>query len=288
MILITGATGQLGSATIGYLLNNGVPANELTALVRDEAKAEDLKSKGVNIKVGNYTDYSSLLAAMEGIDKVLLISSNDMNDRSGQHKNVVAASKEAGVKHIVYTSFERVNETETSPIYFIASSHMETEKAIKDSGLNYTILRNTLYADIIPMFVGDAVKQQAVALPAGTAKTSFATRDDMAAAIANILSSEGHEQKEYSITNTEAYSMQDVADTISNITNTPVKYVNLSTEEYMNGAIANGAPKEIAQMVAGFSEAMAQGEFERTSNDLEQLLGRKPTTISEYLTTVYS
>lgn len=288
MILITGATGQLGSATIGYLLNNGVPANELTALVRDEAKAEDLKSKGVNIKVGNYTDYSSLLAAMEGIDKVLLISSNDMNDRSGQHKNVVAAAKEAGVKHIVYTSFERVNETETSPIYFIASSHMETEKAIKDSGLNYTILRNTLYADIIPMFVGDAVKQQAVALPAGTAKTSFATRDDMAVAIANILSSEGHEQKEYSITNTEAYSMQDVADAIGNITNTPVKYVNLSTEEYMNGAIANGAPKEIAQMVAGFSEAMAQGEFERTSNDLEQLLGSKPTTISEYLTTVYS
>lgn len=288
MILITGATGQLGSATIGYLLNNGVPANELTALVRDEAKAEDLKSKGVNIKVGNYTDYSSLLAAMEGIDKVLLISSNDMNDRSGQHKNVVAAAKEASVKHIVYTSFERVNETETSPIYFIASSHMETEKAIKDSGLNYTILRNTLYAEIIPMFVGDAVKQQAVALPAGTAKTSFATRDDMAAAIANILSSEGHEQKEYSITNTEAYSMQEIADAIGNITNTPVKYVNLSTEEYMNGALANGAPKEIAQMVAGFSEAMAQGEFERTSNDLEQLLGRKPTTISEYLTTVYS
>lgn len=288
MLLITGATGQLGSATVNYLLNNNVPASEIAVLVRDEAKAEELKNKGVNIRIGNYTDYSSLLAAMKGIDKVLLISSNDMNDRSGQHKNVVAAAKEAGARYIVYTSFERVNETETSPIFFIANSHVETEKAIKESGLAYTILRNTLYADIIPMFVGDAVQQQAVVLPAGTAKTSFATRDNMAEAIANILSSEGHEQKEYSITNAEAYSMQDIADTISNITNTPIKYVSPSTEEYVNGAIANGAPEEIAQMVAGFSAAIAQGEFEHTSNQLEQLLGRKPTTLSEYLTTVYS
>jgi hypothetical protein len=100
-------------------------------LVRDEAKAADLKSKGVVVKIGDYLQYDTLVNAFKGVDKLLLVSSSDVEDRSLQQANAVKAAKEAGVKYILYTSFERKNDTESSPIAFISKSHLETEELIK-------------------------------------------------------------------------------------------------------------------------------------------------------------
>src|SRR5690606_12263053 len=108
-------------------LNKGIAANTISALVRDEAKASDLKQKGLNLKIGDYDNYDSLLAAFQGIDKLLLVSGTDLANRSKQQLNAVKAAKEAGVKHILYTSFERKNETENSPIAFLAQSHIDTD-----------------------------------------------------------------------------------------------------------------------------------------------------------------
>lgn len=287
MILITGATGHFGKATIDHLLKKGIPANTIAALVRDEAKATELKAKGIKIKTGDYNNYASLQSAFAGIDKLLLVSSSDLQDRLKQQESVVKAAREAGVKHIIYTSFARKNETDTSPIASVAKSHLETEKLIKASGIPYTLLLNSLYSDVLPMFFGEQVLQTGIFLPAGQGKTTFATRNDMAEAAANILTGHGHENKIYTIGNTESYTLQDAATILQDITGKPIAYVNPTVEEYTAALTQAGVPVAYIGIFAGFSEAIKQGEFETTSTDLEKLLGRKPATLRDYLTAVY-
>ena len=288
MILITGATGNFGKATIDFLLKKNIPANNIAALVRDPAKAEFLKNNGVNIRVGDYDDYSSLLIAFKGVDKLLLISGSDIVKRGTQQENAVKAAKEAGVKHIVYTSFERKNETGASPIATLAKAHIDTEKDIKASGMEYIIMRNNLYADVLPMFMGEKVLKTGIFLPAGDGNASFAPRLDMAEAAANILKYEGHENKEYVIANNINYSLNDVADFLSEISGKKVTYINPTKEVYKDAMSKAGVPMEYIGMIADFSEAIKQGEFSTTKSDLENLLGRKPTTLKEYLKSVYA
>jgi NAD(P)H dehydrogenase (quinone) len=288
MILITGATGNFGKATIDFLLKKNIAANNIAALVRDPAKAEFLKNNGVNIRVGDYDDYSSLLIAFKGVDKLLLISGSDIVKRGTQQENAVKAAKEAGVKHIVYTSFERKNETGASPIATLAKAHIDTEKDIKASGMEYIIMRNNLYADVLPMFMGEKVLETGIFLPAGDGNASFAPRLDMAEAAANILSGEGHENKEYSITNDTNYSFADVASLLTELTGRQVLYHSPSAEIFTETLSKVGVPMEMIAMSAGFCEAIRQGEFSTTKSDLGYLLGRKPTTLKEYLKSVYT
>lgn len=136
MILMTGATKHLGSATISQLLKK-LPASKIVAFVRDEKKADDLKEKSVDIRVGNYDDVASLDAAMRGIEKVLLVASNDENNRLLQHRNVVDAAKKAGVKCVAYTS--RSLKDRSTLVNKLMDSHFQTEDYIAESGLNYIL-----------------------------------------------------------------------------------------------------------------------------------------------------
>ncbi|MDF1675104.1 MAG: SDR family oxidoreductase [Vicingaceae bacterium] len=288
MILITGATGNLGKATIDFLLRKGVSANNIIALVRDVAKVEELKAKGINIKIGDYDDYTSLTKAFVGVEKLLLVSGSDLEKRGKQQENVVKAAKELGVKHIYYTSFERKNETETSPIHLVATAHVNTENLIKTSGMDYTIFRNNLYLDILPMFFGKNVLTTGVFLPAGDTKAAFALRMDMAEAIANVLTSEGHENKDYAFSNTENISVPEMAKILSEVVGKEINYVSPPVDVFVDALSDVGVPIEYVKMMADFSEAIRQGEFETSKTDLEKLLGRKPTTVKEFLTQVYS
>lgn len=287
-ILVTGATGNFGRLTIDFLLNKGIAANTISALVRDEAKASDLKQKGINLKIGDYDNYDSLLTAFQGIDKLLLVSGTDLTNRSKQQLSAVKAAKEAGVKHILYTSFERKNETETSPIAFLAQSHIDTDNAIKASGINYTIFRNNLYLDVLPMFLGEKVLEQGIFFPAGEGQAAYVLRNDLAEAAAIVLSSEGHQNKEYAMNNVENYSIKNVADILSEITNSTVSYTSPSAEVYSDVLTKAGVPGEYVGMFVGFAEAIKQGEFQTDSSDLEKLLGRKPVTLNDFLKQVYS
>lgn len=143
-ILITGATGNFGKATIAYLLEKGINPNDISALVRDEEKATDLKQKGVDVIPGDYDDYISLAAAFKGVDKLLFISGSDMANRISQHENIVAAAKKAGVKHIIYTSAIPGNKSEKSAIDFVHHVHIQTERWLEESGVPYTFMRNAL------------------------------------------------------------------------------------------------------------------------------------------------
>lgn len=286
MILITGATGHLGKAVINFLLQKGTPANEIIALVRDEAKATDLKEKGITLRKGDYHNYASLAAAFKGVDKLLLVSSGDFNDRSGQHINVVNAAKEAGVKHILYTSVQS-KEDKPSAIPFVVQSHFDTENAMKNSGIPYTILRHTLYADVLPMFLGEKVAETGVFIPAGNGKAPFATRLDMAEAAAAVLTTKGHENKVYPITSTSVYSFKDIAVTLSELAGKNIPYIDADPEQYKEALTQAGVPQEYIGMMGGFAEAIRQGEFDEASEDLEKLLGRKPASLKEFLKTVY-
>ncbi len=288
MILVTGATGQLGKHVIHFLLQQGVSPDAIAALVRDEAKAGGLKEKGIQLRSGNYNNYDSLVNAFTGVERLLLISGNDIGNRSAQHANAVKAAKAAGVKHILYTSFERKNETASSPIAFVAQSHIDTENAIRASGIPFTIFRNTLYMDFVPVFLGDKVLETGVYWPAGDAKAAVATREDMAEAIANVLTTEGHEGKEYVIANTESVSFGEIASIIGKAAGKEITYTSPSQDEY-KAALTNACvPADYVGLFAGFAEAIKQGEFATTHTDLETLLGRKPVTAAAYLQQVYS
>lgn len=286
-ILVTGATGNFGKLTIDFLLEKGIAPTNITALVRDESKGVDLTAKGINLKIGDYDNYDSLLNAFKGIDKLLLVSGTDLANRSAQQLNAVKAAKEAGVKHILYTSFERKNETETSPIAFLAQSHIDTDNAIKASGMQYTIFRNNLYLDVLPMFLGEKVLESGIYFPAGEGKAAYVSRNDLAEAAAIVLSSEGNENKEYAMNNIENYSMYDVAKTLSTITNKEVPYLNPISEEYAETLKSAGVPVEYIGMFVGFAAAIQQEEFNTESSDLKKLLGRKPVSLSEFLKQVY-
>jgi NAD(P)H dehydrogenase (quinone) len=287
MILVTGANGHFGKAAVEFLLKKGIAAGKIAALVRDEAKGAELKSKGVNVRIGDYNNYASLVQAFKGVDKLLLVSGTDLVNRSKQQENAVKAATEAGVKHIVYTSFERKNETDTSPIAVLAAAHLQTEAAIKNSGISYTILRNNYYMDYISMILGEKVLETGVFYPAGEGKIAFALRNEMAEAAANILASDGHQNKEYRISHSEQVSFSDIAKTLSDLSGKTITYISPDVTTYVDTLIKAGTPKEYAGIFGGFGEAMKQGELAPSKSDLENLLGRKPTSVREYLKKTY-
>lgn len=287
-ILITGVTGNLGKDVVSYLLKR-TDASNVVVLVRDSSKVEDLLEKGVEVRVGDYDDYESLMNAFDGIDKLYFVSGSDIAKRLKQHENVVKAAKQSGVNHIVYTSFVRKNETETSPIAFISDSHIKTENWIVESGMKYTILKHAIYADIIPMFAGENLLDSGVLyFPAGEGKIGFTLRNDMAEFASVVLTSDGHENKFYDVTNDTTVTFSEIAKLIAEITGKSIVYVSPSQEEYTKTLADAGVPAEYVGMFAGFAEAFKQGEFDLVNNVIETVVGRKPITVAQFLNEVYS
>lgn len=279
MILITGASGQLGKATVNSLLKNGVKPTDLAVLMRDENKAPEFKQKELNIKIGDYNNYDSLVKAFKGVDKLFFISGSEVFSRLKQHENVVKAAKEAGVPYILYTSFLSNNETETSAIATLAEDHLKTEKWIKESGIGYTILKNAIYMDMLPVFMGEHVLQSGtIAQPAGNGKSAYASRNDMAEVAAKILTSKGHEGKTYRLAGEKSYSYADVASIMTEVTGKDIKYFSTTTEEFGNMLKAAHVPDPYIGMFTAFSVAKGKGEFDTPGATLEKLLGRKPTS----------
>jgi NAD(P)H dehydrogenase (quinone) len=289
-ILVTGATGPLGSAVVENLLKRTSPS-KIAILVRNAEKAAGLKTKGVEIRVGDYDNYASLVAAFKGIDKLYFVSGNDVVHRITQHENVVRAAQEAGVRQVIYTSIPHREQPETSPIYFVLSSHIRTEELLKSSGLTYTILQHNIYTDMIPVFAGpQLLETKTIYLPSGDGRTAYASRAELAEAGANVLldATDRYDNKVLALTGAEAISYDDAAKSIAKATGLPIIYHSPSPEEFRTTLTGAGVPSEIVGLVAGFAAATKLGEFDSISGDLEELLGRKPTSAAQFLATVYN
>ncbi|QTY27151.1 SDR family oxidoreductase [Flavobacterium sp. CS20] len=285
MILITGASGHLGSATIDFLIQKGFPPNKISALVRTVEKGENLKEKGIDVKIGNYNDTDSLSKALKGVDKLLLISGLDQN-RLEQHKNVINLAKENGVKHIIYTGVALTDITRSAIKSFL-DDHFRTEDYIKNNGFKYTFLRNSLYSDAVPMFAGEKVVETGIFLPAGDGKVPFVYRKDLAEGTALVLAEDRHENKTYNFTGGQLYSYEDVARILTELSGKEVIYNNVNTAEFPEMLNKLGVPEEAIFIAAGFTEDVKNHLYEIKSNDLEIILGRKPTTLKSALKTIY-
>ncbi len=289
MILVTGATGGYGQHAINHLLNKGIAANKIIALVRDEEKAKALQSKGIETRIGDYNNYDALVKAFEGVEKLLFVSGSEIENRATQHENVLKAAEASQIKHIVYTSFVRKEVNENSPIAFLQNTHIQTEEWLKKGTIDYTILQNALYMDLLPMFVGEQVTDTgAIFLPAEAGKTGSVLREELAEVAAIVLSSSGHENKSYALTNSSTFSYQDVANKLTGIINKEVTYISPSVDVFKETLEANQVPADYIGLFTAFSVAQAKGEFELEDQTLEQLLGRKPLTLDAFLPNVYA
>ncbi|MDF7820478.1 SDR family oxidoreductase [Runella sp. MFBS21] len=276
MILVTGATGHLGSATIDFLLET-TPSTQIAALVRDVAKAGNLTEKGVEVRQGDYSDIDSLSKAFEGIDTLLLISSSSMENRFLQHTNAIDAAKKAGVKYIVYTSVVKPSyETKFLP----GLDHIKTEEYLKASGLNYVIFRNTFYAEVLPMLLGNALETGDWYYPVGDAKINLVARFDIAEGLAKVLvAPEKHLNQVYEITSGESLSFTQIAALLTEAKGKTITYTSIPTEAFVGGLQQAGLPEPVIGMIGGIAEAIKDGELSTTDAALENILGRKTTPL---------
>ena len=276
-IVVTGATGQLGRLVVESLLERGVPAADITAVGRSAEKLTELYALGVAVAVADYKNPASLHDALAGADKVLLVSSNDFDDRPGQHRNVIAAAKHAGVEHVVYTSGPKAT---TSSILLLAD-HRATEEALAESGLNTTILRNGWYVENYSGQVNTYLEHGMVG-SAGEGSVSLAPRSDYAAAAATVLTTDGHHGKVYELGG-QSVTLPELAAIFSEATGSSISYVDVPTEAYASILTSAGLPEPVAQIFADVDRGIAAGELKVDPSDLEALLGRPATPIREAL-----
>ena len=291
MILVTGATGQYGAKAIEHLLRKGVEAPQIAALVRDTAKSQHLQDQGIELRMGDYTDVNSLIRAFQGVEKLLLVSSNArgaVENRTAQHLNVIKAAQVARVQHVVYTSFVTKPGAEESAIADFLASHAQTEQALQDSGLAYTILQNGIYLEMIPLFAGAQVTETATILfPAQAGSASWVLRAELAEAAAHVLTTAGHENKRYALTNTAATSFPDIARLLSESLGKPIRYQSPPVEEFQATLRQGGVPELYVGMLTTWAGAVAQGMLDVEDATLASFLGRQPTTTAQFLAQVY-
>ena len=275
MIAITGAAGQLGALVIKYLLNT-TKANDIVALVRDPQKAQSLADLGVHVRQADYSKPETLKAALKDIDKLLLISSNEIGQRFTQHKNVVDAAKAAGVGLIIYTS---ILKADTSPLS-LAGEHVETENYIKNSGLDYIILRNGWYSENYTISIAPALANGAFIGSAKEGKISSAARSDYAEAAAVILSRNDVQSGTiYELAGDEAYTLAHLAQLISDETGKNIPYLDMAEGDYANALMGAGLPEGLALMLANSDVGASKGGLFDDSQTLSQIIGHPTTPI---------
>jgi len=268
-IAVTGATGQLGRLVISKLAEQ-VPAADIVALVRSPEKAAGL---GVDAREADYDRPETLGPALAGVDTLLLISANEVGKREAQHRNVIEAAKQAGVKRIVYTSLLHADRSPLS----LAGEHAATESALKASGIPFTILRNGWYTENYTGSIPGALAGGAFIGSAGDGRISSATRADYADAAVAALTGAGHEGKTYELAGDEAWTLGDLAAEISRQTGRTIPYRNLPEAEYAAALAGFGLPESLAQAIAGWDVSASRGALFDDSRQLSRLIGR-PTT----------
>ena len=276
MIAITGATGQLGQHVIESLLKT-VPASQIVAIVRNPAKATALSQQGITVRQADYSDEAALTAALQGIDKLLLISSSEVGQRVSQHRNVINAAKAAHVKFIAYTS---LLHADTSPLG-LADEHVATEKMLAESGIAYALLRNGWYTENYLASAPAALEHGVFIGAAGEGKIASATRADYAAAAARVISEDGHAGKTYELAGDAGWTLSQLAAELAKQSGKKVVYQNLSEADFAAALKGVGLPAGLADMLADSDTGASKGGLFDDSHTLSKLIGRPTTSLAD-------
>lgn len=275
MIVITGATGQLGRLVIQSLLNK-LPASQIVAAVRNPARAADLAALGVQVRKADYTDPALLEAAFQGAEKVLLISSSEIGQRAAQHRNVIDAAKKAGVSLVAYTS---ILHADRSPLG-LAAEHAATEAYLRESGMPNVLLRNGWYTENYLASVPPALQHGAFIGSAGEGRISSAARVDYADAAAVALTASGQAGKVYELAGDDSYTLTEFAAELSRQSGKPVPYVNLPEADYKAALLGAGLPEPIANLLADSDVGASKGGLFDDQHQLSALIGRPTTSLA--------
>lgn len=282
MIAVTGANGQLGRSVLRFLKDL---ANEpIRALVRTPEKAQDLATAQVSVVRFDYDDPASLPEALDGVDRLLLISGSEVGRRVPQHAAVIEAAKSAGVKFITYTSLLNVPGTQI----ILGEEHVETERLLEESGIAHVCLRNGWYLENFAGTIAAALEHGAVVGSSADGKTSIAGRDDYAEAAARTIAGDDLSTRAVELAGDEAITLQDLANEISRQTGRPIPFQNLPEEDYAGILRGAGLPDGFAKALADASARTAEGELYNSSAALREIIARPTRTLPDYVTEILS
>ncbi len=281
MIVVTGATGQLGRLVIAALLKK-VPAAEIVAAVRNPEKANDFAESGIQVRYADYSQPASWDEALKGADKVLLISSSEIGQRVNQHRSVIDAAKRSGVKLLAYTS---VLHAGISPLG-LAAEHRETEALLSASGIPFVLLRNGWYTENYTAGAPAALTHGGVYGCAGDGRISSAARADYAEAAAAVLTADNQAGRVYELAGDTAYTLTELAAEISRQIGKNIGYVNLPQTEYKDLLVKVGLPEVIAELLADSDSGAAKGALFDDNRQLSKLIGRPTTSLATAIAAV--
>jgi NAD(P)H dehydrogenase (quinone) len=280
MIIVTGATGRLGSQIVRRLLDR-IPADQVGVSVRDPGRAADLAGRGIRVRRGDFTDPDGLADAFEGATQVLVVSANETGTEAvAQHTAAIDAAHAAGAKRVLYTSHQAAG---ADSLFAPMPDHAATERHLAGTGTPYTSLRNGFYASTVPHLLGSALETGEIVVPAD-GPVSWTAHGDLAEAAAIILTDEGRfDGATPPLTAPDALDFDDIAGILTEVTGRTIRRVIAADDEWTAGLIGHGVPEGQAKMLLGMFHASRRGEFTTTGSTLENLLGRAATPVRSIL-----
>ena len=292
-IIVTGASGQFGNAAAKLLLDK-VPAEDLILLSRTPDGLADLAERGAAVRRADFDDPASLKTAMEGGEKMLLISTTRVGSRVEQHTAAVEAAVANGVRHVVYTSVLGCGAPGNPGVEQL--DHLATEQMIEKSGLAYTHLRNSLYAEAVATAMA-ILALQAGHKPenAGEGRVPIVSRDDCVAIAVGALTQDGHANTAYDVTGPELWTLPDAMALVSEMAGKPIVIEPVDDEGMYAYFDSLGVPRKASDVVPDgpipwasegmvtFGQSIREGFMDVVSNDVERVTGRKPRTLRSVL-----
>ncbi|RYE83237.1 MAG: NAD(P)-dependent oxidoreductase [Myxococcales bacterium] len=279
-LLVTGASGHLGRRVLDLLA--GSHPGRLLATTRSPGKLADLAARGVELRASSFDDdVAAQAAAFAGADHVLIISTDAIGQRAEQHRRAIAAAKQAGVRHIVYTSVTRADDV-TSPL-LVTPEHRTTEEALAQSGVAHTLLRNNWYTDYLLPPLAQALSSGSLVAAGGQGGAAYVTRDDCARAAAAALAQGGSSSRTLEISGPAVVTYAELAAIVSELTGRTIPYVPVTADQLTRGMIGAGLPPAIAELLVSFHVAVDRGTLALATSAVADLTGRPPTSVRDFL-----
>jgi NAD(P)H dehydrogenase (quinone) len=279
-IAVTGASGQLSMGVVRHLVAR-TSASDVVAITRTPEKLAAFSSQGVNVRRGDFNDRAGLEKAFSGVERVLIIPGSDLtpNVRPAQHRTAIAAAISAGVGHIIYVSSVGARPGASDGIM---ETHFATEQALITSGVTWTLLRMSIYAEMLLDGAKQALSTHTYAALHG-APAAYIVRDDLAAAAAGILTTNGHEGVTYHASGPASLTAAQIAGIVAKVGRTNVQFSAITVGQLESGLAAAGLPPVIIGAISRFQQALQLGAFDVVTGDVERLSGRHPESVEAFL-----